>query len=107
MSRPRARYDLDLSLQGEILVFGYRAPEDAERVEVEIELYPLYTDYRGQGWDDFELVDYYSWNSRHHNPAGRFEDRAEGYVELQDRHGRVPKLAIEAPNGTDHAAGIL
>lgn len=89
--------DLEVAVSGDSFTFAYCAPTDADRAEMEIELYPLYTEYRGRGWDQFEVVDYFYWNSRYHNPKGRFEEAVNDYVELRDRHGRVPALAISAP----------
>lgn len=91
------RMDLSVHVAGDAFEFACRGPADAARVEIEVELYPLYTDYRAAGWKKPELIDYYCWNSRHHNPAGRFSEHVAERVELSDRHGRVPRLMIEAP----------
>jgi len=90
--------DLQVAVSGDNITFTYRAPIDTERVEIEVELYPLYTDYRGCDWERFEVVDYNCWNSRYHNPKGRFEESVSEHVELRDRHGRVPMLTISAPS---------
>jgi hypothetical protein len=95
--QPDAKLDLGVSLKGDTFKLTWKAPEDADRAEVEIELYPLYTDYWAAGWKEPELLDYYHWNSRHHNPAGGFSESAPDQVELIDRHGRMPRLLIAAP----------
>lgn len=95
---------LQVAVSGDDITFTYNAPMDAERAEIEVELYPLFTDYRGRDWGQFEVVDYYCWNSRYHNPNGRFEEYVSEYVELRDRHGRVPMLAITAPGMEIHIA---
>lgn len=95
--QPGGKMDLEVMLAGDSFIFAYRAPDAAERAEVEIELYPLYTDYRAKGWTSFELLDYYCWNSRLQNPAGRFEETVKESITLRDRHGRVPVMEISAP----------
>jgi len=90
--------DLQVAVSGDDIEFIYKAPVDAEMSEVEVELYPLYTDYKGRSWNRYEVVDYYCWESRYHNPKGRFEESAGEYLELRDRHGRVPTLTVSAPN---------
>jgi hypothetical protein len=95
--QPDSRLDFGVSLKGDAFEVSWKAPENADRAEIEIELYPLYTDYRGAGWSQPEVIDYYCWNSRLHNPAGRFVESVPGQVELVDRHGRAPRLVIAAP----------
>lgn len=89
--------DFDASVRQNTVTFGYRVPPDADRAVVEIELYPLYTDYRAPGWRKDELLDYNCWDSRLFNPAGLFSETVSGRIQLRDRHGRVPALDIACP----------
>ena len=91
------RMDMIVTAEADALVMEYSAPSDADSGGLEIDLYPLYTDYQADGWDHPELVDYYCWNSRHHNPAGVFAEELSNRIVLTDRHGRMPRLTIDAP----------
>lgn len=102
----KSRVDLDISQEGDGLTFSYRVAPDADRAVAEIELYPLYTDYRGRGWRSLEVVDYNCWNSRYHNPAGRFSTFVDGRLELRDRHGRVPAMQIYCPGARIHLSAF-
>jgi len=97
---PGGRMDMIVTAEPDALVMEYRAPADADSGGLEIDLYPLYTDYQTDGWKIPELLDYYCWDSRHHNPAGRFTEEVSDRIVLIDRHGRMPRLTIEAPGVT-------
>ncbi len=97
--KPDDRMDMQVSLEKNGFIFAYKAPEGSDVAAVEVELYPLYTDYRATGWDTPELIDYFSTylSGRRGDLEARFCECVNGYVELHDRHGRMPQLIIEAP----------
>ncbi len=92
-----ARMDLDVAVEHDALAVEYQAPAEADSGGLEIDLYPLYTDYQAEEWEKPELIDYYCWDSRHHNPAGVFAEEVSDKIILIDRHGRMPRLTIDAP----------